>query len=768
MDKKFNKKNTTVKKAKKSITEKRDKMQSHKNKTQKCANVFRFHSFEEEYEKQQELKLKEHRKEKAKDKIKNKSKKQRWYGKNRLKEVMPGNDVEKELIELFKKPFSPSKVTPRSDYYTYINYIWLTNTSKKSIVASKEQKYYVQIDDFRVTQDKVYRQLIEIIENYIKTHNDAKAKLISNVYTSLLRLDETSTKKHIKHSVERYNHSIKNDDLWQYMAHINHNEIVCWGCPIRWKVMVDEKNAKIFRNFISLPELSLYDAELYLDDTYGRTKEFIKYRKDVQKKYIAYVNDIFVGCLGKNHGLSGKDVFDVERDIFIAMGCDSIKKDSPDFYNVVKTKEAFEKYGFNWSKFSEHLGYKKVPEFFICDSLNYLKCICALLKENWKTKKWKSFWLYIYFRQIIRFDKKLVYIHYNFNGKYIHGIPGHFPWDLYPIFGMSLTFNTFLTNEYVKKYKDDEVINYVTSMGKDLITVFKRIIKRNTWLTEKTKQYALLKLEHMNFGVALPKNMREDPLLDYKDNDAWGNLMKITNWRTYKYISLEGEDVEDVPLISWNAFKLIGQQAYIVNAMYTPTQNSIYLPLGYLQKPFVDLDERGIEYNLAHIGFTLAHEMSHSLDDMGSKYDYQGNLHDWWTPEDKRKFKVIQEDIIKQYEKFALYDKIKFDATPSIGEDLADISGLAICQEYLRDFQNMHEDIVPIRSLSFQAFYAYFAMQQRQHIYKQAIAAQLKTNPHPPDKYRVNVPMSRLELFRSLYNIQKGDHMYWPSTSTVW
>jgi predicted metalloendopeptidase len=80
----------------------------------------------------------------------------------------------------------------------------------------------------------------------------------------------------------------------------------------------------------------------------------------------------------------------------------------------------------------------------------------------------------------------------------------------------------------------------------------------------------------------------------------------------------------------------------------------------------------------------------------------------------------------------------------------------------------MNEDIVPIRSLSFQAFYAYFAMQQRQHIYKQAIAAQLKTNPHPPDKYRVNVPMSRLELFRSLYNIQKGDHMYWPSTSTVW
>lgn len=756
------KKNRTNKlqKIKKQQITRRNKTSS--NNTKNCTKKFRFHSFEKEYEKMQKIKIREHKKNA------HKKKKHSIYAANRLDQTMPGTDVEKELIALFKKPFSPSKVTPRSDYYTYINYIWLINTSKNTVADPKEKSYYVQVDNFRVTQDKVYKQIIEIVADYIKNHNDRKAKLISNVYTSLLNLDVTSTKKHIARTVEHYNEFIKNDDLWKYMSHINHNEIVCWGCPIHWKVMADEKNAKIFRNFISLPELSLYDSELYLEDDYGKTKEFIKYRKEVQIKYVAYVNEIFDGCLGKNHGLSGKDVFEVERDILTAMGCDSIKKDSPDFYNVVKSDESLEKYGFNWSQFAKYLGYKKTPEFFICDSLNYLKCVCTLLKDNWKSQKWKSFWLYIYFRQIIRFDKKLVYIHYNFNGKYIHGIPGHFPWHLYPIFGLSLTFNTFLTTEYVKKYKDDEVINYVTSMGNDLITVFKRIVKRNKWLSEKTKKYALLKLENLNFGVALPKKMRDDPLLDYKDNDAWGNLQKITNWRTYKYISSEGGDVEDVPLISWNAFKLIGQQAYIVNAMYTPTENSIYLPLGYLQKPFVDLDERGIEYNLAHIGFTLAHEMSHSLDDMGSKYDYHGNLHDWWTPEDKRKFKAIQQDIIKQYETFASYDKIKFDAAPSIGEDLADISGLAICQEYLRDFQDMNEDIVPIRSLSFQAFYAYFAMQQRQHIYKQAIAAQLKTNPHPPDKYRVNVPMSRLELFRSLYNIQKGDHMYWPSTSTVW
>ena len=112
----------------------------------------------------------------------------------------------------------------------------------------------------------------------------------------------------------------------------------------------------------------------------------------------------------------------------------------------------------------------------------------------------------------------------------------------------------------------------------------------------------------------------------------------------------------------------------------------------------------------------------------GSKYDETGKLNDWWTEKDKKVFKKIQEDVIKQYEVFASYDGIEFDAEPSIGEDLADISGLSICQEYLRDFQFKNQDILPIQSLSFESFFIFFAIQSRQKISKKAILAQLKTN----------------------------------------
>jgi putative endopeptidase len=241
-------------------------------------------------------------------------------------------------------------------------------------------------------------------------------------------------------------------------------------------------------------------------------------------------------------------------------------------------------------------------------------------------------------------------------------------------------------------------------------------------------------------------------------------------WRHENAIILEGKPIIDIPVMDWAHIppKFVGTQAYVVNAAYTPSQNGIYIPLGYIQKPFVDLEERGIEYNLAHIGFTIAHEMSHSLDDWGSKYDSTGKLNNWWTKKDQKKFKKIQDDVIKQYETFASYDGIKFDAAPSVGEDLADISGLTICREYLRDFQLKNEDNLPVQKLSFEAFFVYFAIQQRQQLSKKALDAQLKTNPHPPDKYRCNVPLSRLPVFRAIFDVKKGDKMWWHSTNRVW
>ena len=674
---------------------------------------------------------------------------------------------EKELIKLFKTPFTPTKYKPQDDYYTYINYQWLSDKTKE--IKSK-LKYYVQVDSFRVTQEKVYYELIDIVKEYIKNNNSPKAKAIKNVYESLYNLNSKIVKEYVHKVVAKIDDLLSKETMFEFFGDVNQNEIVSWGCPIVWTVMKDEKNVKYYRSTISAPQLTIYDYEIYIEDVEAdqNTK---KYKKEFKIRYLEFITKIFELCLGKDNGLKATDVWDCEYDLLSALGCDSIKTDDLDGYNIVTKNEALKKYGFNWEIFAKSVGYKDVPDKFICTSTNYLKCIIdTLSKDNaWKSKKWRTYYLYMILRQLMRFHSEWRLVYFEFHGKFIKGQPVPYPQDIYPVFGLSLCFNTFLTNEYIDRNKKQQYIDYTYNMASDLLTVYKRIIKRNKWLSPSTKKYALLKLENIQLQVGSPKILREDPILEYRNDNAYYNLQLIAIWRSKKLIELDGKTSEvDIPVIDWEELKMVGKQSYIVNAYYTPTENSIYVPLAYLQKPFIDLDERGIEYNLAHIGYTLGHEMSHCLDDLGSKYNEKGNLHNWWTKQDRNKFNVKVKNVIKQYEQFAGYDGIKMDASLSTGENLADISGLAICEEYLNDFQDNNDDIVPIKALSFHAFFVYLAIQARQKIFDEAVKAQLKTNPHPMDKYRTNCPLARLELFRSLYNIKKKDKMFWASTDTIW
>jgi predicted metalloendopeptidase len=675
--------------------------------------------------------------------------------------------AEKKLIKLFKTPFTPTKYSAQNDYYTYINYQWLSDKTQE---LKTKLKYYVQVDSFRVTQEKVYYELIDIVKEYIKTNKSKQSTAIKNVYNSLYNLDDKSAENYVKYYVDLTDKRIASGDIYEILGGQNMNEIVSWGCPIVWSVLKDEKNVKYYRSTISAPQLTVYDYTIYIEDS-ADDQDTKKYKREFKKRYLEFITTLFELCLGKNNGIKASDVWDCEYDILTALGCDTIKNDDPDGYNIVTKQEALTKYNFDWEKLAKKIGYEKIPNTFICTSTNYLKCMMRTLLENdaWKSAKWRTYFLYIDFRQVMRFHSKGRLIYYEFHGKFVKGQPVPYPKEIYPVFGLSLCFNTFLTNEYIDRNKKQQYIDYTHNMASDLLTVYKRIIKRNTWLSPKTKKYALLKLENIKLEVGSPKILREDPLLDYSDKEAYQNMKKIAHWRTKKMISLDGNSSDiDIPIIDWEQFKMVGKQSYVVNAYYTPTENSIYVPLAYLQKPFIDLDERGIEYNLAHIGYTLGHEMSHCLDDMGSKYDEKGDLHNWWTKHDRKIFNSKVNNVIKQYEKFAMYDGIKMDASLSTGENLADISGLAICEEYLRDFQDKNDDIVPIRALSFQAFFVYLAIQARQKIFDEAVKAQLKTNPHPMDKYRTNCPLARLELFRSLYNIKKNDKMYWESTDTIW
>ena len=684
------------------------------------------------------------------------------YEKTALGKKQARQNTEQELVKMFKTPFTKSSITPRNNFYEYVNYEWIN-----TIERQKRDKFYVLLDVFRFAQEKVYYELINLTKKYISENNTRKSKCFSNVYESMLNLNEINLQNHLTNMIEHIDEDIKENNVWKLLATINSNEIISWSSPISWSMAPDAKHADTYINTISSGQYSLYDFSLYYDFPTD-TKEDQKYKTQVRKRYLDFIDEMFDTCLGKNHGLHAKDVYDVEVELMCAYMCTDIKNESSEFYNIVHADEALEKYGFNWKEFATQLGYTDVPKKFVCTGLNYLKCACDSINTNWKTAKWRSYWIFLYAKQMMRFHKKWRKIYFEFFKKYLQGQEEMFPHEIYPVFGLSITFNTLLTDLYMEKNKNDNKINYVKSMATDLKRVFERIIERNDWLSPSTKEAALKKFRYIDFVIGDPPKLREDPLLDYSADDAWGNMMKISDWKLKKYLKLDGEKVINIPAFDWKEFKMTGTQSYIVNCFYTAIENRIYIPMAYLQKPFIDLEERGIEYNLAHVGYAIGHELSHSLDNTGSQYDFRGNKVSWWTPRDRKIFNRKVANVIKQYETFASYDNITFDAAVGTGEDMADISGLAICTEYLRDFQDKNMMPTPIRAFSFHTFFTYIAIQGRQKVNKKAFAAQLKSNPHPMQQYRVNCALARIKLFVSLYNIKKGDKMYWPTMDTIW
>ena len=691
------------------------------------------------------------------------------FKKNKIDITSANYNLEKAVLKDLKKAVSLSNITPNNDFYSYINERWL-----KDIDLQAHQGYIVQVDDFRLIQDKVYRELIEILDNYVadpSSKNTKEGICIRNAYTSFKTFNTIEQTRCLCAKVVEYIDTLFASDanIWEKIARPNTNELISWSCPFVWSINPDDKNPKIYKCCLEPPQVTLLDIDIYFDDEED-TEADKKYKQKYRVEYLAYLYSLFEIAFGENHGFNVKDIYDCEIDMLNAMACDFIKEEDEDGYNLITKDEALKDFGFNWEEFCKALGFKKIPEDFVTSNVNYLLCGTKMLKEQWNTPKWRTYWIYVYIKQQCRWNEFGYLNFFEFQGKFLRGQEAAVNSKVRPIFAMGFTFNTFLTNQYISHFKNNQAIEYVKMIAEDLKLVFIRIIKRNAWMQPKTKRIALEKLQNVKMLIGEPPVLVPDPLLDYKADDPWGNLVKMSLWRHQQAIELVGKSVIDIPAIDWSQIppKFVSTQTYVVNAMYTPTNNSIYVPLGYIQKPFVDLDERGLEYNLAHIGFTIAHELSHSLDDFGSKYNKDGQLENWWTEKDRKEFKKIQENIVKQYEVYASYDGIDFDAWPSIGEDLADITGFAICQEYLRDFQQKNQDILPIQSLSFRSFYVYFALQSRQKISKKAILAQLKTNPHPLDKYRCNVPLSRSGIFRAIFNVKKGDKMWWNSLNNVW
>jgi len=683
-----------------------------------------------------------------------------------------------EMENFFSVPFSKKAIyLSKNDYYNYINELWI-----KNIVANKKQmKFLIKLDDFRVIQYRVFENLEDIINNYIAKKSSVVATELKNFSESALKFNSLlSSKNYLKKTID-YIDLLRKDkkNLWKMLAFINKNEFTNPFAPLAWSFSPDKKNSSKYVNYMDPHNFAIFDLSVYEDSSYTEKERNI-YAIEYKKFFIKLLKKMFGAVIPDDKSLKAEDVFDVAKDFFELMGkVDNNIVESPDYYNKVTAEESIKKYKFDWNEYCMELGYEKnkIPQFFIVSNLSYFKFCTEEMLNNWNSDKWRSFWIWIIGRFATRFTASWHEIFYSFYGKETQGLLESIRKSVVQgsVLLTTYAFNPLLNNEYIDFAYNEQNVVYSTNLANDLKNIFLNRLNRNEWLEPKTKKYAIFKVQKIDLVIGSKKFDADYdkilPLLDFNPDEFIDNLLKVSAWRHNLYVTNQIDIIETLVMYDFNTypFKITNLPSYVVNAQYLTYDNAIHVSTAYLQKPFINIVEQGFEYNLAYIGFTIAHELSHSLDDNGSQFDVNGNMNNWWTKKDKIKFEDIQKEIIKQYEVFSEYDGLKYDVSYTIGEDMADIVGLKICEEYLRDFciQNSYTPFITF--LHFRMFYVYFAYQMRQKIREKSIRYELITNPHAMDKYRTNVTLSRSTLFKAMYNIKKGDKMYWKNKyNNVW
>jgi predicted metalloendopeptidase len=168
----------------------------------------------------------------------------------------------KELVKELLSKFAPNGIKPENNFYDYINYQWLKNTTLEN-----QQKYITQIDDFRLIQHQVYEQLNEIILDYIKTHNNKLSKNLDNFYKSVIRMNPKSyTKQLAKDAVKTIDNLIAENNPWKLLAFFNKDEMISIRAPFVWAMNPDDKNTKVYRCYVDPHVFTILDINVYYED----------------------------------------------------------------------------------------------------------------------------------------------------------------------------------------------------------------------------------------------------------------------------------------------------------------------------------------------------------------------------------------------------------------------------------------------------------------------------------------------------------------------
>ena len=303
---------------------------------------------------------------------------------------------------------------------------------------------------------------------------------------------------------------------------------------------------------------------------------------------------------------------------------------------------------------------------------------------------------------------------------------------------------------YVKKHFKPEAKARMQELVSNLVKAYEIRIKNLDWMTDVTKQKALDKLHAFTPKIAYPDKWKNYDGLEINRGTFFNNVRNSGTWSYTEMVNQLGKPVDKT---RW------AMTAPTVNAYYNPVNNEIVFPAGILQFPFFDPNADDA-VNYGGIGAVIGHEISHGFDDSGSQYDKDGTLRNWWTDEDRTKFKVKATALQEQFDAYTVLDTVHVNGKLTLGENIGDLGGLNAAYEAFKMTKQGQSTVKIDGFTPDQRFFLSWAQVWKGNILNETAAQLIVTDSHSPGPYRTIGAPVNMDAWYKAFDIKPGDKLY--------
>jgi putative endopeptidase len=511
-------------------------------------------------------------------------------------------------------------------------------------------------------------------------------------------------------------------------------------------VTQDDKISNKYAVYVSQGGLSMPDRSYYLD-TDPKSKE-------IRAKFVVYVTNMFkiMGYDAQRANLSANKLVEMET----AIARTSRKREDTrdpftNYHKMPFTELTKLTPAIDWSSFCNKLGLPKLDTVIVAQP-EFLTALNGYLGK-YPLEDWKNYLKFQFIDGLTSYmDDKTYMESFKFYSATLHGIKEPKPRWKRVVEQTDGSLGELIGQVYVAEYLPKGTKEKLLEIGNAIKVVFAERIRALDWMSEPTKQKALKKLNAVIMKVGYPDKWKDMSKVQVDRKSYVKNVISVNEWGTDYMLSKYGKPVDRT---EW------GMQPQTYNAYYNPSNNEIVIPGCNIIVPGYEgrMADDAVLYAIIG-GSTFGHEITHGFDDQGCKYDENGNLCNWWTPEDSKRFTSKTKMIVQQFNNYVAVDNLHINGELTQGENIADLGGIIMGLEAFKKTKQYQTNELIAGLTPTQRYFLGYSLAWMVNMRPEAVATQVKSNEHSPAKWRVIGPLSNMTEFQTAFGVKRGDKMW--------